>query len=171
LNPSRVCESCYGPTSYLVFRVKTSLFFSYLASTKILPLQPSHKIHRTMHCSLSLLAIAGLASAYIGELCGGPYVGYGTCEETTSWCKPSGGESPSGYCTSDPDPIRCCIYPICYNEEYYNGKCVDTSKYNCASTGGYLQAGLCPGPNNYEVSWDGKRNELCLSGVVLYHRD
>lgn len=48
---------------------------------------------------------------------------------------------------------------------------MDTSKYNCASTRGYLQAGLCPGPDNYEVSWKGRRDELCLLGVVLYHRD
>jgi hypothetical protein len=112
---------------------------------------PSHEIHLTMHSNLSILALAGLASAYLGEICGGPSVGYGTCEETAKWCEPRGGESPPNYCPDDVSSIRCCIYPICYNKDYYNGKCVDTSEYNCASIGGYLQSGLCPGPDNYEV--------------------
>ena len=152
MNPSFVYQSCHGPSSCLALRLKNhALLLSF--SPKYFVCSPSHKIHPTMHSPLYLLALAGISSAYIGEICGGPSAGgYGTCEETTSWCKPRGGESPSGYCPSDPDSVRCCIYPICYNEDYYNGKCVDTSEYNCASTGGYLQAGLCPGPNNYEAS-------------------
>jgi hypothetical protein len=125
------------PASLLVLRSKKNyLFHCPLLSTIFTTQSSLHNCKNTlsdptMKQAYLILTLAAAASAYVGEICGNPTKGYGTCENTAKYCTPKGGTSPSGLCPDDPEDIKCCIYPICYNEEYSNGKCVDKSEYNC----------------------------------------